>query len=144
MSHTLNPQDISLNLKAVVKLFGKLPPHMAGWKLISQHDTVTFHDGQSHTGMVITAPDWKFPIVIDDDGHLHYDIYGYDLSQSEVEQRAATRQQIELGTWTPVWGFPGDVAKLVSTAMAVELKYNPAKVKIVEDETTHEVEYVFA
>lgn len=145
MSHTLNPQDITLDLKSLLKLFSKKrPAQLADWTISSTAQTVEFHDGSEYTGIVIRPPDWKYPIVVDDKGFLHYDIYGYDISQSEAEQRQESQDYHRRSGYATVWGYPGDVAKLVSFTTAVELKYDPSKVIESVDDVTHEVEYIFA
>lgn len=38
-------------------------------------DTVTFYDGTRVTGSALRLPGWRYPVVVDADGRLHYDDY---------------------------------------------------------------------
>ncbi len=38
-------------------------------------DTVRFYDGTRVTGTVIRLPGWRYPVVVDAVGRLHYDHY---------------------------------------------------------------------
>ena len=38
-------------------------------------ETVTFYDGTRVAGTALRLPGWRYPIVIDAEGHLHYDHY---------------------------------------------------------------------
>jgi hypothetical protein len=38
-------------------------------------DTVTFFNGTRVTGTVMRLPGWRYPVVIDGQGRLHYDHY---------------------------------------------------------------------
>ena len=42
-------------------------------RLDLHEDTVTFYDGTRVAGTALRLPGWRYPVVIDADGRLHYD-----------------------------------------------------------------------
>lgn len=40
-----------------------------------RQETVTFYDGTRVTGTALRLPGWRYPVVVDTDGRLHYDHY---------------------------------------------------------------------
>jgi hypothetical protein len=54
---------------------GALAEAAAGCGLALQHETVTFFDGTRVTGTAVRLPGWRYPVVIDAEGRLHYDHY---------------------------------------------------------------------
>jgi hypothetical protein len=47
----------------------------SGCGLELRQETVTFYDGTRVTGTAVRLPGWRYPIVVDSDGRLHYDQY---------------------------------------------------------------------
>jgi hypothetical protein len=43
--------------------------------LALRQETVTFYDGTRVTGTALRLPGWRYPVVVDADGRLHYDHY---------------------------------------------------------------------
>jgi hypothetical protein len=40
-----------------------------------RQETVTFYDGTRVTGIALRLPGWRYPVIIDAEGRLHYDHY---------------------------------------------------------------------
>lgn len=90
MSHKLTLKDVVLNQKKTLEMFRMYPQLFQGWKISENVESKFFLGSDRVQGLAITPPRWHYPIVVDDNGVVHYDNYN------------------------GVWGDMKDVARLVS------------------------------
>lgn len=96
MSHTVRGQsqmtDAEL-IRRACQSMGINPP---------THETVRFFDGRTATGTAVRLPEWRYPVVIAEDGSLTMDDYGG--SWGPPRQLTELRQQYALAAVQAEYG----------------------------------------
>ena len=70
MSHLITINIELRNMQAVKAACNRLK-----WE-VKENAKITYHDGAISEGMAIYIPEWRYPIVITDDGTIKGDNYG--------------------------------------------------------------------
>ena len=69
MSHTLSMKNVKIDQSSAL-----IVANYMGWKT-EQSATQRFFDGSSYSGTAVQLPGWRYPVIVDSEGEMHYDNY---------------------------------------------------------------------